>query len=222
MDFLKESFARLYPGKEFNYVGKVRYSMKFKNFNANIRLRGNMLVLSLSHSWKEVGDEIKIGLAQNLMLRLLGGKKHTMNIDLYNNFIKRLPNYIEKNNIDPVLESAFDNVNREYLFNGVEKPNLAWGNATTRRLACYEYATDTITVSSFFRNAGKEIMEYLIYHEMLHKKMQFYNKNGRAFYHTKEFRDAENKFRNKDLIEKEIERMIKASRRSKAGVFGWF
>ena len=54
-----------------------------------------------------------------------------------------------------------------------------------------------------------------MYHEMLHKKFKFQNKNGRNLHHSSEFKKMEAKFENRDIIEKEIPKL---ARRHRVGV----
>ncbi|MBI4153362.1 hypothetical protein HY497_02465, partial [Candidatus Woesearchaeota archaeon] len=79
MEMITQSFTQLYPDKEFNYTATVKYSGQFKPYNARVQLRGNNLQFRLSNEWKEVDEQIVIGLVQHLLLRLFGGKKNTFN-----------------------------------------------------------------------------------------------------------------------------------------------
>jgi predicted metal-dependent hydrolase len=93
----------------------------------------------------------------------------------------------------------------------MEKPNLRFGKYSSRQLGCYDYGTDTITISSMLKQADQEILDYVIYHELLHKKHKFTLKNGRSYHHTSEFREKEKKFENNHLIEQEIRKLIRRS-----------
>jgi len=90
MEIIKEAFSRLYPGKDFDYDCSVRYSGKYGAYNAGIRKSSGRMELSLSKKWKDIDEEILIGLAQSLLLKLFNDKKKTMNVDLYNNFVRNL------------------------------------------------------------------------------------------------------------------------------------
>lgn len=213
MEIIKEAFSRLYPGKEFNYGCSVKYLGKYVAYNAGIRKSSGRIEFGLSKKWKGVDEEILIGLAQSLLLKLFNDKKKTMNVDLYNNFVRNLHLAAEKNETEPVLEESFNKVNENYFFGLIEMPNLRWGNFSKRRLATYNYHTDTITVSSIFKGVESKVLDYLVYHELLHKKIKFSNKNGRNFHHTREFRQREKKFESVEEIEKEIEKIVKTARR---------
>ncbi|MDP3734084.1 MAG: hypothetical protein Q8R37_02555, partial [Nanoarchaeota archaeon] len=160
-----------------------------------------------------IDDEIKIGLIQHLLLKILKQKRDTSNIELYNNFIKNIPLLTPKTNIDPVLEVSFNRINERFFATEIEKPNLIWGQQAFRKLASYNFHDDTITVSSIFKNVRVEVLDYLMYHELLHKHHQFKYKNGRSRFHTKEFRDAEHLYPHHELIEKEINHIIRSQKR---------
>ena len=47
------------------------------------------ITINLNLQWKDIDDEIKIGLIQSLPLRIL--KKPIPNIELYNSFVRNIP-----------------------------------------------------------------------------------------------------------------------------------
>ena len=213
MDLISQAFSDLYPEKEFGYTPVVRYSRKFTPYNARMQLRGNVLQLRLSYSWKEIDSNIVMGLAQVLMLRMFGGKKKTLSIDLYHSFLKKVPEVTEKGESDPVLEETFVRVN-EKLFSGLmDKPTLVWGQASTSTLAHYNLHTDTIVVSTLFKEAPVELLEYVLYHEMLHKKHQFTTNGKNTRFHTTAFRQDEKAFGDTERLERELQRFVRGHKR---------
>ncbi|MBI2662553.1 hypothetical protein HYX11_03780 [Candidatus Woesearchaeota archaeon] len=214
MDLIQQSFQRLYPNKPLNYITKLEYNLRLNDFNANIKLYKNILSINLNLQWKDIDDEIKIGLIQTLLIKIFKHKFHTHNIDLYNNFIRNIPILTKKNNIDPYLEQSFHRVNQQFFQNELEKPNLAWGQASFHKLAHYNFHNDTITVSTIFQKSSLPILDFLMYHELLHKHHQFRNHNGRNSFHTSQFRQDENLYPNKQQIEQEINDIIHLQKRS--------
>lgn len=206
---IETAFKKLYPKKDFNYKAKLTYSKRFKPYNANVKKLANHIEFGLSEKWRDVSDEIKIGLIQELFLRLFNDSKNTINMDLYNNFIKSLHIAIPKTKTHPILEESFNRVNEKYFYGLIERPNLVWKGSSKTKLASYDFQSDTISVSNIFRNADQEIIDYLVYHELLHKKIKYSHKNGKSIHHTKEFRKREKGFENRKVIEKKIERLIK-------------
>lgn len=210
-NILEEAFKGIFPGQDYTYRSEIRYNNKLKGYRANIYLKDKLICMNMNSRWKDVDDDIKIGLAQHLLVKLFRNrfvncvKPQTINMDLYDKFIKKLHLIIEKDCIDPFLEESFDRVNKKYFYGTIIKPNLRFGKYSTRTLGSYSYTTDTITISAIFRDCPEdklELLDYVMYHEMLHKKIKFRTTNNRTLYHSKRFREKEKEFRDSEKIEK--------------------
>lgn len=212
MNLIQESFQRLFPNKEFNYQTKLEYNRRLSSFNANIKLQHNTISVNLNLQWKDIDNEIKIGLIQHLLLKILKKRANSPNIDLYNNFIKNIPILIPKTKSNPILEASFERTNQKFFSNMIDKPNLQWGTNSKRKLASYNFHDDTVTVSTIFKEARDEVLDYLMYHELLHKFHQFEHKNGRSAFHTRTFKEDEKKYPNHQQIEKEMNQIIRKNR----------
>ncbi len=209
MNLIEESFQRLFPEKEFPYFTEMEYNRRLADFNANIRLEPRKIKVNLNLQWKDIDREIKIGLIQHLLLKMFKTRGHTYNIELYNNFIKNIPILTPKTKFDPLLEASFHRINQQFFSNSAEKPNLTWGQDSFRKLASYNFHTDTVTVSTLFTDARAEILDYLMYHELLHKHHKFKHNYGRSSFHTRAFREDERLYPDHEKIEKEIETVIR-------------
>ena len=215
---VKEAFKQLYPEKDLRYDVSLKYSRKFNAYNANVKLYRNSLMFHFSRDWKNISKEIQIGLVQELMTKVLKDRRKTINMDLYNMFMKNVHIAVPKTKTDEILEESFNRVNDDYFYGMIEKPNLQWGSASTSKLGSYEYGSDTITISLIFKDESKELLDYVMYHEMLHKKFKFQNKASRNIHHSAEFKKMEAKFKNRELLEKEISRL---ARKHRLGFFGF-
>lgn len=216
MKLLEEAFIELFPERDSSkYEFRLKYTDRFKPYNANVMYRKSFLQHSmqfnLSRKWKGVSREIQIGLIQGLMLKIFKEKNKTTNMELYDHFMKSLHISIPKINTDPLLEECFNRVNENYFFGMMEKPNLTWHDSI-RRLGSYEYGSDTISISRVL-SSDVNALEYVMYHEMLHKKFKFSSNNGRTCHHSKEFKEEEKKFQNSEELEKSIHSIIRRSRR---------
>lgn len=207
---VEKAFKELYPDKEFSYTTMLKYSGKFNNFNANVRLRFNALEFHMSKEWKKVSEEIQMGLIQSLLIKIMKGeKKMTNNMDLYNKFLKNVHIALPKETESQLLMETFNTVNESY-FNGLlEQPSLKWGTFSKNKLGSYEYGTDTILLSKYLEDAPRQYLEYVLYHEMLHKKHKFTHNNGRCLHHSKAFKEEEAKFPRAEDLEKEIPHYIR-------------
>lgn len=214
---VEKAFKLLYPYKEFNYFPKIRYSGKFSGYNGNLMLKNKELTISMSKYWQDVDDEIKIGLIQVLLNKLLKTSVKTINIDLYNNFLSRVHISIKKTKTDLVLEASFNRVNNKYLDNNIEMPNLKWGHENKRKLGSYEYGEDMIMISSILKDAPLELIDLVMYHEVLHKKHKFKSGARKSSYHTKEFKNDEKRFEDFENTEKRLNLFL-----SKKRIKKWF
>jgi hypothetical protein len=213
MDIIQEAFKELYPGRGLEYDYSIKYSRKFKGYNANVKISCNNLSFHLSRQWKDVSKDIRIGLIQELMVKIFkkragfGGRlARTMKMDFYNNFMKQVHLAVPKTKTNIILEESFDRVNSGYFGGMIDKPNLEFGSASLSKLGSYEYGTDTISISTVLKD-HQELLDYVMYHEMLHKKYKFNSKNGRSYHHTREFRIKEKEFENSAEIEKKLGRL---------------
>ena len=204
MDLLQESFQRLFPEKTFSYTSKLEYNRRLSRFNANISLVRDTLLLRLNLEWKDIDDEIKIGLIQHLLLKIFKHKSHTTNIDLYTNFVRNIPLLTTSVTANPTLTASFKRVNALFFENTLSQPHLHWGKDSSRKLASYNFHNDTVRISTLFKESPNHILDYLMYHELLHKHFQFKHHNTRSSYHTSEFKAAERLYPNQQAIEQEI------------------
>jgi hypothetical protein len=212
MDIVREAYFTLMK-EDLKYSSSIKYSGRFKDYNAYIRKYYDTIEFNLSKKWKTVDKEIVMGLLQSLMVKLFKKKTTTINIDLYNNFIKHLHLSIPKNNINPYLKQSFDRVNDQYFFGMMEHSNLTWGSDSRRKLASYDYKTDTISVSTIFKQAEPPLLDYVMYHEMLHKKHKFKAGKQRNRFHSSIFKRDEKAFNNAQLMENRITQLIRGKQR---------
>ncbi|MBI2134551.1 SprT-like domain-containing protein [Candidatus Woesearchaeota archaeon] len=219
MSIINDAFEDLFPEKSFeDFNFRVNYNDRFKPYNANVKYTGNSFVFNLSKKWKNVSREIQIGLMQELLLKAFKEKKSTFNIDLYNSFMKKIHIAAPKTRIDSFLEESFDRVNEKYFLGMVEKTNLVWHNSI-RRLGSYEYGSDTISISKVLEK-DLDALDYVMHHEMLHKKLKFDSSNGSCRHHTKAFREMEKRFENSQQMEERLKSIARHGIRRRFLLFG--
>jgi hypothetical protein len=216
MSILEQAYQELYPDNTSTRQLILKYSGRFKGYNANIRMTPSSITVNASRQWKGVSRDIQKGLLQELLVRLFKTKKQTISMELYHHFIKSLSNVAPKTHTHPVLAESFKRVN-DLFFNGMmQQPNLKTGNGVNR-LGTYEYATDTITISQILLE-NQELTDYVMYHEMLHKKHQYKAKPGRHLHHSTQFKRDEERFPNAKRLEMELNNLVKKNKKK----FSWF
>src|SRR3989338_3816060 len=91
-NLIDQAYEKLF-NKQINYATKVKFTAQFSDYNANISLSNNHIELRLCRKWKQIDQEIVLGLVQSLLLKILKKdrlpnnvtKRHeSINIDVYN------------------------------------------------------------------------------------------------------------------------------------------
>jgi len=99
------------------------------------------------------------------------------------------------------LRQVFDRVNGAYFEPRLDRPVLIWNSAITRRkVGHYQPVTDTVMISVTLDDARVPdyVVEFVMYHELLHKHLGTRVIKGRRYAHSAAFRQAEKRFRHYD------------------------
>ncbi len=211
---IEQAYVQLFKSQNTDYNFQVKFSAKFGSYNANVKKSGDNIVFSFSREWETVSDEISMGLVQELLRKILRKKvTPTTNMQLYDIFVKNLHLAVPKTATDEKLLEIFNKVNDTYFNNILEAPNLQWSGESKTKLASYDYHTDSIKVSTIFKEADEDILAYLLYHEMLHKKLKFTGMGKKTVHHGREFRELEKQFENQEEMERKLQRYARSGRR---------
>ena len=95
------------------------------------------------------------------------------------------------------LEEIFDDLNRRFFHGLMGRPQLTWSREHARnRLGHYDPAHNAIVISRVFDHPRipRYVVEYILYHEMLHLKHPVKLRGSRRCVHSKEFVAEENLF----------------------------
>ena len=95
------------------------------------------------------------------------------------------------------LEHVFARVNKAYFHNQLEKPQLSWSQKRSRRrLGSYSAQTDTVIITRSFDQLGipDYVIDFIMYHELLHEKLGVKQANSGGHNHNKRFKDLERQF----------------------------
>ncbi len=201
-DLVAEAYEHLMQ-KPCPYETKLTYSGRFKSYNAHLRRTWKLLEVRASREWEDIDRDIQRGLIQSLLSRFYKSAPRTSYIDLYDAFIRNLHKAIINHVQDPLLKASFERVNERMLDGMLGECNLKWSGSSARVLGTYEYASDTIRISKAVAH-DLELLDYVMYHEMLHKKHKFYTAGRRTFHHTRAFLRDEKKFPGRDALERRL------------------
>jgi len=95
------------------------------------------------------------------------------------------------------LKALFERVNRTYFSGELDRPRLTWNGRITRsKMGHYDFLRDTVVLSVTLDapDVPDYVLDFVMYHELLHKKLGVRMLNGRRYAHTREFREAEQAF----------------------------
>ena len=95
------------------------------------------------------------------------------------------------------LNASYERINRLYFDGQTERPRLSWSTKRSRYiLGRYDVTHHTIFISRIFdsRDVPEYVLDYIMFHEMLHVKHQSRVQNARCIVHTSEFRQHERRF----------------------------
>lgn len=114
------------------------------------------------------------------------------------------------------LEEIFWRLNETYFQNSIEKPTLTWSQKKTFRiLGHHDAAHETIVVSKSLddKKVPRFVVEFVVFHEMLHVFHPTIHRNNRRYNHTPQFRRDEKKFVHFAEAETWVERNVKNLKR---------
>ena len=153
------------PEEVLNTIADVVVNGKRNNYVGLIRR------YSESEAFKEISMRARKGVSQDLQAAIQG--------QYFN------------------LEQVYQRVSEKYFNGTLGKPNLTWNRQLTRRkLGHYSADTDTVMISIALDNPDtpRFLIDYVMYHELLHKKIGFVQRANKRYAHTAEFHAQEKKF----------------------------
>jgi len=96
------------------------------------------------------------------------------------------------------LSVLFHNLNKKYFNESLRQPRLIWSSSRAkRRLGYFHPEIQTIAVNQKLDSASipRLVVEYILYHEMLHQYFGIEHRDGRRYAHTPAFHQAEKRFK---------------------------
>jgi hypothetical protein len=113
------------------------------------------------------------------------------------------------------LDDAFARINTDYFAGQMPRPKLCWsGVFTGRKFGHYDATRDLVMISRTLDQATIQpfVLDFVLYHELLHKKHGVFWSNGRRLVHTAAFAQEERLFARFSEAESELQRLTRAHR----------
>jgi len=201
---------------------KMRLSIRHMNYLFFSRQQNGTLFVEINEGFIHAPEEIR----KMILVATLGKKKNNNAIirdyirtEPYRSVMQALqqpcqPNRLSSRGTCYDLAEIFIVINELYFRNQIKQPRLVWSvRRSLRRMGTYEPDSDTITINRILdhRDVPAFVVEYILYHELLHKHLGIRESNGRRFAHTSYFRAEENKFKKKkqaDQFIKDLNRIL--------------
>jgi len=95
------------------------------------------------------------------------------------------------------LGEIFEDLNRRYFHGLLARPLLGWSRSRSRNmLGHFDPAHNAIIISKVFDQplTPRFLVDYIVFHEMLHLRYPAEHHRGRRCVHTREFKEAEQAF----------------------------
>lgn len=209
--------VRFYP-----YVG----------INHTIRIRNDRVYVRLAEICHDMPREAHRGLAYVLVAKLLRKRVSREADEVYSRYINTTElrertlhsrrtrgRKVVTNSKGEVydLDELFDSLNFWYFGGRLEKPVLTWSPRKTYHILGHHDSThDTVSISRSLdsRSVPSFVVEYVLFHEMLHIAHPAVHHNGRRYHHTAAFRRDERRFPHFHAAEKWIEQNVGRLRRA--------
>lgn len=173
------------------------------------KMRNNRIDIRISDMFKDSPDDVKTALVAILLCKIAkkpcppaytAAFRDYVNSSYMTCLQKELRKFRGKELlVEPKgdvynLNDSFERVNKKYFNNELENPKIAWSASRARnRLGYLDSTTDIIRISRALDDAKVPIsvLDYIVYHELLHIKHEIVYRNCRRTVHTREFKKDE-------------------------------
>lgn len=228
--YYQEAFRTLAKGRPVPEID-IRF-YPYTGINHTIRVRDGRVFVRIGDICRDMPQAGQHALAFILVAKLFRKKLPLHARDAYSNFIDteemreratstkraRGRKIITSDRGDVYnLGEIFDNVNASYFGGNISRPVLTWSARKTYRILGHHDSThETIVVSKSLDSADtpRFVVEYIVFHEMLHIFHPTQHVNGRRYNHTPAFRRDERKFKYFEEAERWIERNVRKLKRN--------
>lgn len=228
-EFYREAFQRLDQKNEIPEI-EVEY-YPYIGLNQTIRVRKGRVFVRIADMCRDMPPAAHRALAWILVSKLFRKRVPREADEVYSEYVRtaemrershdrkrrhgRKIVTTSKGNIYD-LDEIFDDLNFWYFKDKLPKPVLTWSARKTYRILGHHDSThDTIVVSKSLDSADvpRFVVEYIVYHEMLHIHHPTVHHNGRRYNHTAAFRRDERRFPHYQAAEDWIERSVRKLKR---------
>jgi predicted metal-dependent hydrolase len=210
LEIFQETYTKLRPGSPIPEL-KIAF-FPFANVNNTIRLRNGRLLVRLSDLLEGAPDTVLRAIAHILLAKMYRQPIDRGQAARYRNYVAS-HDIVRKTHLVRQmrgrkrlrsacghfydLEAVFDELNMRFFHGLMVRPRMSWSQTKTRRtLGHYDPAHNAIIISRIFDHFAVPayVLEYIVYHEMLHLKHPVKLRGSRRCVHSAEFQAEEKLF----------------------------
>src|SRR4051812_30468551 len=184
----------------------------FANINNTVRLQDEKLQFRISDLLEAAPENVLYAIAHILIAKIYRKEIDPQHSTRYRRYISskaiadkaHLLRQIRgrKRIEDPAgnvydLNEIFEELNTRFFYGLMARPQMSWSPSSARHiLGHYDPAHNAIVISRLFDHvrAPRFVVEYIVYHEMLHLKHPVKLKGSRRCVHPKQFQEEEKLF----------------------------
>jgi len=110
------------------------------------------------------------------------------------------------------LTALFERLNQQYFSGELNRPHMAWSTRTWRRqFGCYDPGPNQIILNRGMDRPGvpQFVVEYVLFHEMLHVKHPTRRSGCSVVSHSPEFRAEEKRFEHFGIARRVLDRLAR-------------
>ena len=210
LEIFQETYTGLRPATAIPEL-KIEF-FAFANVNNTIRLREGRLLVRLSDLLEGAPDSVLRAIAHILLAKMYRkpiDRGHAARYRKYvgSHEIVRKAHLVRQMRGRKKLRSArghfydldavFEKLNTHFFHGLMARPRMSWSQTKTRRiLGHYDPAHNAIVISRIFDHPAvpRFVLEYIVYHEMLHLKHPVKLRGSRRCVHSTEFQAEEKLF----------------------------
>ncbi|HEY3618432.1 MAG TPA: M48 family peptidase [Candidatus Sulfotelmatobacter sp.] len=210
LEIFQETYRELRPSTPIPEL-KVEF-FAFANVNNTIRLRNGRLLVRLSDLLEGAPEAVLRAIAHILLAKMYRRPIDRRQAARYRKYVAshdivRQAHLVRQMRGRKRLRSArghfydldaiFEDLNARFFHGLLGRPRMSWSQTKTRRiLGHYDPAHNAIIISRIFDHFAvpRYVLEYIVYHEMLHLKHPVRLRGTRRCVHSAEFQAEEKLF----------------------------
>jgi predicted metal-dependent hydrolase len=210
LEIFQETYQKLRPASSIPEL-KIEF-FAFANVNNTIRMRGGRLLVRLSDLLEGAPDAVLRAIAHILLAKMYRQPIDRGQAARYRKYVAsheivRKTHLVRQMRGRKRLHSArghvydldaiFEELNTRFFHGLMARPRMSWSQTKTRRiLGHYDPAHNAIIISRIFDHFAVPayVLEYVVYHEMLHLKHPVRLRGSRRCVHSAEFQAEEKLF----------------------------